>query len=248
MSISAKVSSTELSGVVSGRYANSYFEARLIDSAGTIYNPANTEAEDTTFLASEIPVGTGGYSRQIIGYLPGDVGAYTDDGIPLSQRAVVFEQDGSGTAIQFTHLALVWSEGNVVSTTTPGQAPTSAVPGTYTALPSTTDGSGVDAIFDLEVTNTGGSPSDYTLTVRSAGYGYQDGDTVTIGEAVLVAAGAVSPGAGSIAFTLTSSELSDGTNAGKILSVAQTTNRVTVTAGNQAAFYINLKLFGFYSV
>jgi hypothetical protein len=146
MAIAAKISSDELTAQVTQRFDGATLEARLINAPGVTYIPGTTD--DTTFLGLEVTVGTGGYARQSISYAAADVSVYSDDGVALTQRATVFTQDGSATPIEFSHVALVWT---------------------------------------------------------------------------------------------------NGTSSGDILAVAQTSSAVVLGGGNQAAFYWNLKQFGYYS-
>ena len=244
MTISAKVSSTELTGQVSGRFANSNIEALLLDADGVTYDPSNDAAADATFISTyEVPDGTGGYRRQVITYDPSDVGGYADDGVALSQRAVVFENTTG--SFSFTHLALVWGSGNIQTTNTPGLVPASGINGTYTGFNTTTDGSGKGAVVNVEVTNNGAAATDFIVTIQSAGFGYAVGDTLTIANADLQAAG-LTVDTNNLAFTVATEYTPS--NAGEIISVAQVDARVTVTNGNSTAFYINTKLFGYYTV
>ncbi|HAW77982.1 MAG TPA: hypothetical protein DCW74_19880, partial [Alteromonas australica] len=133
MAIAAKVSSAELTAQVTDRFVGRSFEARLIDASGTSYEPGITN--DATFLGFEVPIGTGGYQRQVISYTSSDVSAYTDDGVALTTRATVFAHNGGATTIDFSHAALVWSTGNALTLSAVGTAPSAAVNGTYTNIP-----------------------------------------------------------------------------------------------------------------
>jgi hypothetical protein len=245
MAIAAKISSTEITAQVANRFVDQYFEARLLDAAGVSYQPGITD--DAVFLATEVPAGQGGYQRQVISYASGDVSAYTDDGVGLTQKATIFAQDGTGTNIQFTHAALVWSSGNVLTVSAVSAAPTAGVDGTYTNIPiDSTDGSGVGLTVDLTISNSGASASDYAVTIVNSGYDYAVSDTLTILEGTLAGLGAVTAGAGPLAFSV--STVNTPTNGGSILAVAQTSSTALLSAGNEAVFYWNLKQFGFYNV
>lgn len=245
MAIAAKISSAELSAQVSSRFVDKYFEARLINAPGTSYIPGTTN--DATFLTNEVVIGTGGYQRQVIGYVAADVSAYSDDGIALSQKATVFAHDGGGTAIDFSHVALVWSDSNALTLGAVTAAPSAGVNGTYTNIPvDSTSGSGVGLTVDLTISNSGAATTDYVLTIVNAGYGYAASDTITILDGTLAGLGAITGGAGDLTFPVAT--VSSQSNAGAILSVAQTTSAVSLTAGNEAVFYWNLKQFGYYSV
>ena len=244
MAIAAKISAAELSAQVTSRFQDQYFEARLINAPGVTYTPGTTD--DASFLGNEVILGTGGYARQTFFYSVSDIATYSDGGIGLSQKATVFAQDGTSTTIDFTHVALVWSTGNVTAlTATPTTAPTAAVDDTYQAIPvDATSGSGLGATINLIVTNSGATAADYTATIVSPGYGYAAGDTVTINDATLASLGVITAGAGDLVVTVDT--VSAATNAGQLLSVAQTTNSVILAAGNEAAFYWNLKQYGYY--
>lgn len=244
MSIAAKISSAELTAQVTNRFADQYFEARLIDASGVTYEPGITV--DATFLGFEVAIGTGGYERQVIGYVPGDVSNYSDDGVALTTKATVFAQYGSPTSIPFTHVALVWSSGNVLTLGAVGTAPSAGVDGTYTNIPiDSTNGTGRGLTVDLTITNSGASPSDYSLSVMNSGYDYQSSDVLTILEGTLTGLGAVTTGAGPLVFSV--GTVNSPSNAGSLLSVAMTSSSVNLTAGNEAIFYWNLKQFGYYS-
>ena len=56
--------------------------------------------------------------------------------------------------------------------------------------------------------------------------------------------GVITAGAGDLVVTIDT--VNTAANAGQLLSVAQTTNSVVLAAGNEAAFYWNLKQYGYY--
>lgn len=242
MAIAAKISPAELTAQVTDRFVGKYYEARLINAPGTSYVPGTTD--DATFLANEVPIGTGGYSRQVIAYDGADVSAYSDDGVALATKATVFAQDGSATQISFSHVALVEGDGNVTALAAISGAPSAGVNGTYLDLPTITGGSGTGCTVDLTITNSGAASTDYTLTIKQAGSGYGASDSIQVQEAVLVAAGAVLAGAGGI--TTTASTVYSSSE--QLLSVAQTPSAVNLTGGNETVFYWNLKQFGYYTV
>ena len=240
MAIAAKISSAELTAQVTDRFVDQYFEARLINAPGITYEPGITN--DTTFLGFEVAEGTGGYGRQVLKYRSGDVSAYSDDGVALATKATVFAQDGGGTAIPFTHVALVWSQGNVATLGTPVTEPATGNNGTYSNVPQdSTSGSGKG--FTVNIGVSGGSIFSYVI--NSAGYGYADTDTITISNATLLGLGITSE---ADEITLNVGTVSAAANAGQVLAVAQTSSAVSLTAGNEAAFYWNLKQFGYYNV
>tara|TARA_Y100001973_G_scaffold100250_1_gene160960 strand:- start:448 stop:1185 length:738 start_codon:yes stop_codon:yes gene_type:complete len=244
MAIAAKVSSAELTAQVTDRFVGRSFEARLIDASGTSYEPGITN--DATFLGFEVPIGTGGYQRQVISYTSSDVSAYTDDGVALTTRATVFAHNGGATTIDFSHAALVWSTGNALTLSAVGTAPSAAVNGTYTNIPvDTTSGSGVGLTVNLTVTNSGASSSDYAVSIVNAGYNYAAADTITFLEGTLAGLGIVSAGAGNLALGVAT--INAPSNAGDVVSIAQTPSAVVLSGGNEAVFYWNLKQFGFFS-
>ena len=244
MAIAAKISSTELTTQVTDRFAGKYLEARLINAPGTSYQPGITN--DANFLTFEAPIGVGGYGRQVIGYSASDVSPYADDGVGLATKATIFAQDGSADGISFTHAALTWSEGNVLTTSSVGLTPSAGNDGTYTNIPVTTDGTGTGLTVDLTISNSGASTGDYVVTIVSPGEGHSASDICTISDEVLNGVGAVSVGAGPLGFGILT--VSENAQAGLILAVAQTSSATVITAGNEAIFYWNLKQFGFYSV
>lgn len=244
MAIAAKISSDELTAQVTQRFDGAVLEARLINAPGVSYIPGTTN--DASFLSFEVAAGTGGYARQVISYDAGDVSVYSDDGVALTQRATVFTQDGSTTPIDFSHVALVWGSGNVLTLGAVSAAPTAGVDNTYTNIPiDSTTGSGTGLTVNLTISNSGATATDYAVTVQNAGSGYAVSDSVTISDGTLAGLGAITGGAGDLTFSVAT--ISNQTNANSILAVAQTSSAVVLGGGNQAAFYWNLKQFGFYS-
>lgn len=245
MAIAAKISSTELRAQMLDRFSSAWLEARLVYAAGVAYEPGITD--DANFLTYEVPVGTGGYQRQIIGYTAGDVTVYSDKGVGLATRATTFTHDGSNTAIDFTHVVLVWSGGQVL-TLAPGvvTAPSAGVNGTYTNIPlDSTSADGEGMTLDLTISNDGEFNSDFVLTINQPGRGYVANETVTINDGTLAGLGAIVGGAGSL--TINVATVVSQSNEGDIMAVAQTTGTASLNSGNQAVFYWNPKLFGFYS-
>jgi hypothetical protein len=245
MAIAAKISSAELTKQVTDRFADRYLEARLINAPGTTYTPGTTV--DATFLGFEVTPGTGGYERQIISYTGSDVSAYSDDGVALTTRATVFAHDGGGTTIDFSHVALCWSTGNTSTLGAVTSAPSAGVDGTYTNIPiDSTSGSGRGLTVDLTIQNSGAATTDYLLTIVTPGQGYTASDTLTILDGTLAGLGAITGGAGDLVFSVAT--VNTDAEGGNILSVAQTSSAVSLGGGNEAAFYWNLKQFGYYSV
>ena len=246
MSISAKVAGTELQDGMNSRFGGVYLEAALLNASGVSYDPANDDTQNAAFLSTYEHAATGGYTRQVIGWAADSAGAYTDDGVAMDQRNVVFEHDGSANNIVFTHMALVWGSGNINAGGTAGSAPSSATDGTYLNIPTTSDGSGTGATVDIVVTNSGAAATDYAITINKPGTGHAASDTLTIQNADMVSAGMAPGDSNPLTFVVPSVYTS--ADAGKIFSVAQVDGQVTVANGNSAAFYVNLKEFGFYSV
>lgn len=244
MTIAATVSSTEITRIISGAYVNKYLEARLINASGTNYTPGLTN--DATFLALEVAAGTAGYKRAVILYENADVGAYTDDGVALTQKATAFEHDGSGTNITFTHVAFCRSTGNATALSAVTGAPTAGVDGTYTNIPfDTTTGSGIGLTIDLTIQNSGAASTDYIITINKPGYNHAATDSIVILESTLQGLGAVAGGAGNLGFDI--STVYTDANAGDVVFVAKPSSTVNLNGGNEAIFYWNLKQFGFYS-
>lgn len=242
MTIAAKVASAEVDAQVRLRFENKYLEGTLIDAPGVNYSPGVTN--DTTFLSNKVTEGTAGYYPQVIGYTPGDFANYSDGGVGLQQKATVFTHNGGGTVLDFTHIALLWSTGNVTALSAASGVPTSMTNGTYTAIPTTTAGSGTGLTVDLTVANGGAVAGDYTLTINNPGRNYAASDLMTIPNGTLAG---LDPSIGTGDLTFTISTVDTNADAGDIVAVAKTVNAVSLTAGNQAVFYWNLKHFGFYS-
>lgn len=245
MAIAAKISPSELTAQVTDRFVGKYYEARLIDSAGTTYTPGTTD--DATFLALEVPIGTGGYDRVVFAYEAGDITAYTDDGVALQTKGTVFAHDNSATALDFNQAVLVESSGCVTALASPVSAfPSAGVNGTYTNLPTSTTGSGSGLTVDLTITNAGVANTDWVLTINSPGYGYTAADPIQVQEADLVSVGAVAVSAGNL--DTTASTVYTSATAGDLLAVAELESPVSLVNGRETVFYWNLKQFGFYSV
>lgn len=236
MAISANISSAEVAASVTQRYVGQYFEAALINAPGVAYIPGSTN--DGTFMAFEVATGTAGYSREVISYSSGDVSAYEDRGVGLATKATVFPHDGTATDIDFTHVALVWGLGNIVSLGAATAEPSVGTGGIYTGLPTQTDGGGSGLVIDLTINN-----NVFVYSVAKSGSGYSTSDVVTILASDLITAGAV--GIDETAnVTLPVDTISTGANGGQVVAVVQPTTSVVLSAGNEAVFYWNLKTFG----
>jgi hypothetical protein len=245
MTIASTVASGELSDILSNRYVDQYFEARLINLPAFTYDPG-TAGSDVTLLTGEVPIGTGGYARAVISYASGDVGVYADGGVAMVQKGTTFSHDGSGTALEFSHIALVWSTGNATALGAVTAAPASAATTTaaYTNIPiDSTSGSGIGLTVDLEVTNAGAATTDYVLTLNKPGYGYAASDTLTIANGTLAGLDAT-VGAGDLVFSASTVYTPTVAAAGDLFTAAKTSSPVTLTNGNEAAFYWNLKQYG----
>ncbi len=236
MAISSSVSSAEVTEQVTQRFVGSYFEACLVNADGIDYVPGVTN--DATFMAFEITPGTAGYQRQVISYTSQDVQAYSNGGVFLNPKASVFSHDGGSTANTFTHAVLVWGGGNVVSFGVATAEPSGGFDGVYTNLPTLTTGSGNGLICDLTINN-----DIFVVSVAQAGTGYQTGDGITIANSDLVSAGAIDVSETSgLSFSIDTVSGSD--NPGQIVAVAPLAGSASLTAGNEAAFYWNLKNYG----
>lgn len=117
-------------------------------------------------------------------------------------------------------------------------------PGVATADVTVVDGTNL--FVDLTISNSGAATTDYALTIAASGFGFTAGESVTILDGTLAGLGAITGGAGDLVFTVAT--VSANTNAGKLLSVAETAGPVVLNGGNEAVFYWDLKQFGFYSV
>ena len=248
MTIPAKVSATEVQNIVADRYVGQFFEARLINAPAYNYDPG-VAGSDATLLLNEVPVGTGGYQRAYLSWSAGEVGTYADGGVALAQKATVFAHDGSSTPLTFSHVALVWSSGNALTLGAVTSAPASATTTTanYTNIPiDSTNGSGFSLTVDLQVTNSGAATTDYVVTLNKPGYGYAIGDTLTISNGTLAGLDP-SIGAGDLTFPVATAYSPSVANAGDLFSVVKTTSSVSLVDDNEAAFYWNVKQFGFYT-
>lgn len=239
MTVLATISAQEHQTLLETRYINNYFEVLLLDAPGEVYEPGITV--DATFLGFEVAAGTGGYLRKVLTYENADLAAYSDQGMGLATKAAVFPHDGSLTNLSFTHVALVRGSGNIIDLiTTPVETPSAGNDGTYTSVPVTTSGSGVGATVDITVaTNV------FTTTIAYPGYGYAANDPITVSDATLDSLGIITAGAGNL--TLTVDNVSSDF-AGNLVSVAPTADAVSLSNGNEAVFYFNIKHFGYSTV
>lgn len=252
MTIRAQVSASEVYNILANRYVDQYFEARLINLPAYNYVPGVSGA-DATLLAGEVTVGSAGYQRVILSWSSSEVGSYADGGITLAPKAATFAQDNGPTPLTFSHVALVWSSGNVLTLGTPTSVPASATPTTeaYTNIPiDSTDGSGVGLTVDLEVGSGGGAngASDFTITINRPGYGYAATDNLTILNSTLATLDA-SISSGDLTFPVSTVYTPDAAvaSAGDLFSEVKTTSTVNLTSGSEVAFYWNVKQFGFYT-
>lgn len=235
MAITAKISSAEVQAQVDQRFVNKYVEGLLINAVGISYTPGQTS--DATFLSFEVP-SVAGYERQVFVYQAQDLSAYADAGVGLATKGTIFAHDGGATDTNFTHVALVWGAGNVASLDAATLDPDTGVDGVYTDLPTMTDGAGTGLTVDLTVAN-----NVFVFSPSRFGRNYQTGDNITVLEATMEQAGAISAGGGPAEMLV--GTVSSNTEAGQVIAVAPVDSQVTLDAGNEAAFYWDFKLFGF---
>ena len=237
--VAAKISSAEVLAQLQSRFVDKYFEVALVNSPATNYTPGTTN--DTSFMTSEVTYDTGGYCRQIIGFTSADVGGYADQGIGMARKAAIFTHNGSTTTMNFSHVAVLRGNGNVLTTGTPTTKPSNGVNGTYTNLPTISAATGKKLLVNLTVTNSGTALSDWALTVTTRGYSYTAGESINILNSTLVTTGATT-GTGNLIFPISTVT----TGGGQIVAVTKTDSAVTLGAGNQAVFYFDLKQYGYY--
>ena len=237
MTVLATISAQEHQTLLETRYVNNYFEVLLLDAPGEVYQPGTTS--DATFLAFEVTAGTAGYRRKVFSYATNDILAYSDRGMGLNTKAAVFAHDGSLTTLDFTHVALVRGTGNIISlVSTLTSTPTAGNDGTYLGVPTTTNADGIGATLDITVTNG----DTFEVTIAYPGYGYTTSDTLSVSDSILAGLGVITAGAGglSVGIDAVSVDL-----AGDLVSVAPTSDAVSLANGNEAVFYFNLKHFGY---
>jgi hypothetical protein len=254
MAISAKIPYTELKAQAEQVFSARHFEVSLLANVAN-FDPSEVEDQYNTLIGSEV-LSQGGYQRQVVYYTPEDITSFNggDDGFGPARKAVVFEHDGSTDIIQFNTVLVSTGSGNVepsetlTATTAPGSAVNNDTPDpsnerTYTGFSTTSTGSGVGCIADLVVTNSGASPADYQIIIRSGGYGYSAADVLTISAQQLTDSGITTE---STPITFTVPAVSSGSQ--KVFAVAQLPSTLSLAGGNSVAFYLNPKIFGFYSV
>lgn len=64
-------------------------------------------AANIEFMANEIEEGFGGYTSPAISYTNADIGIFADEGVPLARKAATFSHDNSVDAYDFTHVVLL---------------------------------------------------------------------------------------------------------------------------------------------
>jgi len=181
MSIAAAVSTVELRDIVAARYAGSSFSVALVNSPGTVYDPASTVTR--TFMSTEITAGTAGYGRQTISYTTSDIYAYTDEGIPLARKAATFSHDDSATTYSFTHVVLLRPAVVTASISGTTMTVTGVTSGTL-AVGQVLTGTGVTAGTGITALGTGtGSNGTYTISTSQT----LSSRTITAAEIVAVA-------------------------------------------------------------
>lgn len=240
MTVLATVSAQEHLTLLTNNYISQYFEVILLDAPGEVYEPGSTI--DETFLQNEVVTGTGGYRRKVFTYEVTDIAAYTDRGMGLVTKTATFAHDGSLTPINFTHVGLLRGTGNVSGIfESLSSEPTAGNDGTYLNVPTTTSGNGYGATLDIVV--TGGNT--FTATIGYPGYGYEDVDNLNVADSVLASLGIITAGAGGLSVSI---ETVTVDNAGHIVSIAPTTDAISLANGNEAVFYFNVKHFGYSNV
>jgi hypothetical protein len=236
MAITGTVSAAEVTKQITDRWVGKYVECLLVNYSGQ-YSPGTTN--DSTFLAAELTQGTAGYERQTFKIVSSDVSTYAQESVGIARKAVIFTHDGGNTSFTLTHAALVWGTGNVVTLDAATQDPATGTNGTYTNLPTSTDGSGKGATLDLNVAS-----NVYTFTVNNAGTGYSASDSLTVSTATMIAAGALPTGSTEPSATIPIGTVHTNTEGGNLIGVVKTDAAVNVANGNQVSFYWDIKLFG----
>ena len=242
MTVFSTIASSELQMLLEEKYVDNYFEACLLNAPGYTYDPA-TENDATVISSHEVAAGTAGYRRQVIGYSPTDITVYSEQGMGLTTKVAIFVHDGSGTSLDFTHVALQRGSGNILTLATNIAEPNVGIPGTYENIPTVTDGNGIGATVNVTVESNG---TDFTVSMANPGYGYAPANSLSVTDADLTTAGAIEAGAGGLNLDINTVTGADE-HAGQLLSVAGVTAPVSLTGGNEAIFYFNLKQFGYSS-
>ena len=272
MTIAAKVSAAELDSQVRANFENEWFEVALINSATPydiqldVWDESNTSG-GTNIYSFELDglggtravpgAGTfNGYGRRSYQYVSADVQAYGDQGVPLARKASIFSHNGYGTgAFSFTHAVLLHSGnghatalGAVTAVPTGSASFTATGAEEYKNLPAT-GGTGQGLTVNLQILNSGIATTDWVVTLVNAGTGYTAADTVSIPEDTLQSAMNNNGGTltGDLTFSVSTVNAVATAPGGTrdIVSVAKTDSLVTLTAGNEAVFYWDLKLFGY---
>lgn len=105
MPIPSKIHAQELRRISESSYVNKTFKTALVDAPGSDFGPDDAFA---SIMSNEVQTGLGGYSRQQIGFVTGDIGVYEKGALPLARKSAVFEHDGDiGEIIRFSHVVLL---------------------------------------------------------------------------------------------------------------------------------------------
>lgn len=236
MAVSASISSSEIQSSLSSRYVGNYFEAALINAPTVTYLPGQTD--DGIFLASEVVMGLGGYDREVFNYAPSDLVGYTDRNIALRTKVTTFPHDGNVDQIVFTHVALLWGTGNTTTLAAATSEPSSGNDGVYTNFTTTTTGSGTGMILTLTISN-----DVFVYTIVKPGRNYVAGDPVSILASDMISAGAIESDQ-TLNSVLPVDTVSTTADSGSVIAVVQPSDQVGLSAGNEASFYWNLRLYG----
>ena len=241
MTVAAKITPTELGAQTRARFVGAYFVAKLLNANGLVYTP---DLQDPLQYVIDYELPTqNGYVPQVFGYTEGDISNYSDRGVGLIQKQVIFQHDNGPTSYSFDNVAVQWATGVVLeiapSTTV---VPTSLVDGTYNNVPvSSVSGVGYGLTVNVEIF----SGAVVTIDIVNRGVDYEPTDVVEIGADTWQALGAHDGSGGAQGINITSVYAPE--NAGSVFCIAPTQNTVTLSGGNETGIYFNYKNFGFYN-
>lgn len=241
MTVAAKITPTELGDQVRERFIGNYFVAKLLNSGGLAYVPG--QQDSLQYVIDYELARTAGYTPQIIAYVEGEVTNYADNGVGLAQKQAIFQHDGGTTGYTFDGVSLQWAGGVVTAVEAdPARNPGPLVDAEYSNLPvgsNTGDGNG------LTVNITVFNGAVVSMTPNTAGYDYNETDTLEITAGTLASVGAHDGTGGSQGVNITGLYLND--KSGQVVLIAPTQNPITLAGGNETAVYFNYKNFGYYN-
>lgn len=96
-----------LSPIIENTFVGTTYQVALINNPTGAFTPASVYAN---VILNEVTSGFGGYSRLEFTYISADIQSYVN-GYPLAKKSAVFIHDGSNDVIEFSHVAIIKTDG-----------------------------------------------------------------------------------------------------------------------------------------